>query len=276
MKGIERRDLAIDSLYVDSANVRTSGGAPLVELEDSIERHGILEPLIVRPGKRGKFGVVVGSRRYAAAKAAGLKKVPCIVKKFSDNEALAVSVTENIHRGNLAPEEEAGAVARLYRIHGSMGKVAKAINKSKSWVQNQLETGEFLAKVRKRRGNAVQPVVRLPEDTRKIGTIGAAAKSLFPGKPEKQVELFDALKDRPREEVNRAIRFVREKAEEAKERPVAEVVKKAFQVPHVDVRVQFDAKVSREIIRVAEKRGISWEDVVRIAVEQWIHREAGT
>lgn len=115
------------------------------------------------------------------------------MKDLTDEEAVALSFTENLQRENLTPDEEADGVATLYRMHGSMSKVGEAVNKSKSWVQNQLEAKGIIDTLRKEKG--VQHAVRLPEDTTKIARISTAAKALFPDKPKKQVELFDATAD---------------------------------------------------------------------------------
>ena len=89
-------DLETAKLFVGESNVRKSVG-DITELKLSIEEKGILEPLLVRPLKN-KFEIVVGSRRYEAAKALGLKKVPVIIRPMSDTEALSLSLVENIQR----------------------------------------------------------------------------------------------------------------------------------------------------------------------------------
>jgi uncharacterized FlaG/YvyC family protein len=85
------------------------------------------------------------------------------------------------------------------------------------------------------------------------------------------MELFSELKDRPRDEVRRVVEHLK-----AKEEPIEEIPKAVEQVlkaPSVDVSIEFDAKLSRAIIKVSEDRGISWEEVIRIAVEQWLKEE---
>ncbi|MGA3109982.1 MAG: ParB/RepB/Spo0J family partition protein, partial [Candidatus Bathyarchaeia archaeon] len=92
-------ELETNKLFVGDSNVRKSVG-DITELKLSIEEKGILEPLLVRPLKN-RFEIVVGSRRYEAAKALGLRKVPAIIRPMSDTEALSLSLVENIQRNDL-------------------------------------------------------------------------------------------------------------------------------------------------------------------------------
>lgn len=95
------QQISISKLFVGKNNVRRAVG-DITELTMSIEEKGVLEPLIVRP-VGSHFEVIVGSRRLAASKAAGLKQVPVIVRKMTDDESLIASLTENIQRNNLEP-----------------------------------------------------------------------------------------------------------------------------------------------------------------------------
>ena len=107
-------DLETSKLFVGEGNVRKSVG-DITELKLSIQEKGILEPILVRP-KNKKYEVVVGSRRFEAAKALGLKRVPAIIRALNDAEALAVSLVENIQRNDLELEEEAEGVLRLMKL----------------------------------------------------------------------------------------------------------------------------------------------------------------
>ena len=84
----------------------------LMELADSIKQFGIIQPLIVQE-KNGFYEIIAGERRWRAAKLAGLKEVPVIVKDYSDLEVVEISLIENIQRENLNPIEEALAYKRL-------------------------------------------------------------------------------------------------------------------------------------------------------------------
>ncbi len=107
-------DLETNKLFVGDINVRKSVG-DITELKLSIEEKGILQPLLVRPLKN-RFEIVVGSRRYEAAKSLGLRKVPVIIRPMSDTEAVSLSLVENIQRSDLELEEEAEGVLRLMKL----------------------------------------------------------------------------------------------------------------------------------------------------------------
>ena len=84
----------------------------LLELADSLRQYGILQPLIVQR-KKGYHEIIAGERRWRAAKLAGLKEVPVIIKEYSPQEVVEISLIENIQRENLNPIEEAVAFKRL-------------------------------------------------------------------------------------------------------------------------------------------------------------------
>jgi ParB family chromosome partitioning protein len=268
-KVIERKEIPLSQLYIDEQNVRKDVG-DISELENSIEHYGVLEAITVRTGRGGKYAIVIGSRRFKASKNVGLKTIPAVVKELTDEEAFLESLSENLHRENLDADEEATAVAKLYQIHKSEDKVAKAIDMSKTWVHDQLAAKGIIDVFKATGGHAHRGPI-LPADSRKVRTIAEAGKTLFPDQPKKQIELFTELKDRPRDEVKRVIEHLKAKEEPIKEIPRA--VEQVLKAPSVDISIQFDAKLSRAIIKVAEDRGITWEDVVRIAVEQWLKKE---
>lgn len=84
----------------------------LRELADSIRQHGILQPLVLKPVK-GRYLIIAGERRYRAARMAGVKQVPAVIKEVSEQELLQLSIIENIQREDLNPLEEAEGIAEL-------------------------------------------------------------------------------------------------------------------------------------------------------------------
>ena len=84
----------------------------LLELSESVKQYGILQPLLVSD-KKDYYEIIAGERRWRAAKLAGLKEVPVIVKEFSEQELVEISLIENIQREDLNPVEEAKAYKRL-------------------------------------------------------------------------------------------------------------------------------------------------------------------
>ena len=107
-------------------------------LASSIKEKGILQPLIVR-NKDGAYELIAGERRLRAARDAGLKKVPVIIKELSDNEVLEIALIENLLRENLSPIEEASAYQSLMdNFSHTQEKVASIVGKSRSYIANTL------------------------------------------------------------------------------------------------------------------------------------------
>lgn len=115
----------------------------LQELADSISKQGIIQPIIVRsisvdPSKP-KFEIIAGERRWRAAQLAGMHEVPVVIKKYSDEEAIAVSLIENIQREDLNPIEEATSLDRLIEEFGlTHQEAADAVGRSRAAVSNLL------------------------------------------------------------------------------------------------------------------------------------------
>ena len=120
---------------------RTFEEDALIELVSSIREKGVLQPLLVRkhPQKDGMYEIVAGERRYRAAKIAGLKEVPVIVKDFDDRTTLEVALIENLQRENLNPLEEAEGYKRLLdEFQYTQEELSKVVGKSRSFVANQM------------------------------------------------------------------------------------------------------------------------------------------
>ncbi len=114
----------------------------LNELADSIRTQGIMQPILVRPltGKdAGKYEIIAGERRFRAAKLAGLREVPVLVKEVEDKNAAVMALIENIQREDLNPLEEAHGVRRLLDEFGlTHEQAAQAIGRSRSATSNLL------------------------------------------------------------------------------------------------------------------------------------------
>ena len=111
----------------------------LKELASSIEEQGIIQPILVRELGDGKFEIIAGERRWQAAKIAGLKEVPVLIKDISDNDALALALIENIQRENLNVIEEAHGIKRLIDEFGMTHEVAAdSLGKSRATITNLL------------------------------------------------------------------------------------------------------------------------------------------
>ena len=110
----------------------------LQELADSIKQYGIIEPLIVQ--KNGSmYKIIAGERRWRAARIAGLKEIPVIVKKYSDEEVFEIALIENIQREDLNPIEEAIAYRKLMdEFHLKQDDIANRVGKSRVAVTNSM------------------------------------------------------------------------------------------------------------------------------------------
>lgn len=119
------------------------------ELAGSIKEHGIIQPLIVRKSIKG-FELVAGERRLRAAKLAGLKQVPVVVKAYTDQQLMEIALIENLQRENLNPLEEAEAYEKLIAYHDyTQDQLAKKIGKSRPHVANMLRLLQLPEGIRK-------------------------------------------------------------------------------------------------------------------------------
>lgn len=119
------------------------------ELADSIGQYGIISPLLVQK-KDNYYEIIAGERRWRAAKKAGLKEVPVIIKNISDREAVEISLIENIQREDLNPMEESRAYERLVKEYGlSQEEVAQKVSRSRSAVTNSMRLLKLQPSVQK-------------------------------------------------------------------------------------------------------------------------------
>ena len=111
----------------------------LEELAMSIREHGIIQPLIVAPAMNGTFTLIAGERRLQAARRAGLRKVPVVIRNATDQQLLELALIENVQRADLNPIEEAEAYHHLIKEFGiSQESVASRVGKSRVAVTNTL------------------------------------------------------------------------------------------------------------------------------------------
>lgn len=143
------RMINIDEIYPSPNQARTELGN-IQELMDSIKEKGILEPILVRR-KDELYEIIAGERRYAAAKNLGIKHIPCIEMRVSDNEAIEIALIENIQRKDLDIFEEAEGIKTLSELYEySHEQIAKKIGKARSTVTE------------------IIGICRIPDDIRKM------------------------------------------------------------------------------------------------------------
>ena len=134
------REIAISDLSTGKYQPRTHmDEAALQDLAESIKSRGIVQPILVREIKVGKFEIVAGERRWRAAQIAGLATVPALVREIADEHALGIGLIENIQREDLNAIEEAAGIKRLIdEFKLTHETAAKAVGRSRAAVTNLL------------------------------------------------------------------------------------------------------------------------------------------
>ena len=118
------------------------------ELADSIKKHGVLSPILVREVGLDKFEVIAGERRVRASKIAGLKTIPSLINQKEDQEALEAALIENLQREDLNPVEEARGYDRLKReFELTQDEIAKATGKARSTIANSMRILSLSSKI---------------------------------------------------------------------------------------------------------------------------------
>lgn len=111
----------------------------IAELAETIQSHGLLQPIIVRPVGDNKYQIIAGERRYRAIKKLNWQKIPAIVKKMDEKEAASMAVIENLQREGLTAIEEAESYRKLMDLNQlTQLELARAIGKSQAFVANKL------------------------------------------------------------------------------------------------------------------------------------------
>ena len=138
--GEELRELELELLAPGRHQPRRKFDAEALQsLADSIRSQGVVQPIVARPAGGGRYEIVAGERRWRAAKMAGLKTIPTVVRQIPDRTAMAVALVENIQRADLNPLEEAEALRRLIDECGLTHELtAEAVGRSRAAVSNLL------------------------------------------------------------------------------------------------------------------------------------------
>ena len=133
-------------LYIDINDIKPNSAQPrsvfdeekLKELADSIRTNGVIQPLIVREGKKG-YELVAGERRWRASRIAGLRKVPCIVRDFDDRQNAIVAIIENMQREDLNPIEEAAGLKAMTEKYGfTQEQISASLGRSRTYIANSI------------------------------------------------------------------------------------------------------------------------------------------
>ena len=163
----------------------------LQQLSESIEKHGVLQPITVRQ-LNGHYIIVMGERRYRASKLAGKKTVPCIVRTYENNDVLEVQIIENLQRQDVEPTEEAEAIAYLSEKYAPT-EIAKRLGRTDNFIRQRLKLAGLI--------DGFNHFVRNGEMTISLG-VGVA---LF--EPEEQQMMLETMgEDFSAHQINRMIK----------------------------------------------------------------------
>lgn len=134
------REIALDLIDRNPYQTRSRFDEPqLAELAASIAATGVIQPILVRPIANGRFQLIAGERRWTASGQAGKKTVPAIVRSVSDQQAMEMTVIENLQRSDLNPMEQARAFDRLSQdFHLTQEQIAKRTGKDRTSIANSL------------------------------------------------------------------------------------------------------------------------------------------
>jgi ParB/RepB/Spo0J family partition protein len=276
----------ITKLFVGKTNVRKSPG-DVGDLVDSIKEKGVLEPVLARP-IGGRYELVVGSRRFEAAKIAGLKKLPAVVRPMTDEEAIIVSLVENIQRRDIEPEEEYDAIVALKKVnpraYGSSDQIAKALGKSRRYVEDRISAVEAVRAIRKESPRSEITVKQAPlPSERREGVLPVKHATYL-----QRAEEATTVQDLPRKERASQLKELAEtiapltgpEAENvvshfvmAPQRPVEDIRKEVSYLRAVKLEILIDPRVADALRRAAEERNTTMEAVATLAIHSWLRQQ---
>lgn len=225
----------------------------LLELSESIKQYGLLQPILVQD-RKDYYEIIAGERRWRAAKLAGLKQVPVIIKNLTDQEIVEISLIENIQRENLNPIEEAQAYKRLLNeFHLKQDEVAERVSKSRTAVTNSMR------------------LLKLSDDVQRMVidemiTTGHARALLGVEDPAEQYNLAQRIFDEKLSvrEVEKIVKNMGKPAKLKKEK----VVDKSMQVIYDDISEKLKTQLGTKVNIVPKEDGSG-----KIEIEFYSHDE---
>jgi ParB family chromosome partitioning protein len=226
------REIELKEIHPSKLNPRLEINLEhLSELADSIKEVGLLEPIIVRPMDEG-FEVVVGERRYRASQQAGLRKVPAIIREYSDDEVVQLNLIENVHREDLSAVEK-GRVCK-YLLENCAEKfpsqvaLAKKIGVSSDIVSLWLRTIEVVPKEAQKYVAPSTVSGQVPEG--KIDFLTAVKVGRSVEEPEKRLEIIKTLAEKrlPAKDRDQVIKKIAHEPE----KPIEEAMKEVADAPY--------------------------------------------
>lgn len=212
------------------------------DLSKSIKEHGVVQPIIVKPSQNNRYTIVAGERRWRAARAAGLDKIPVIIRDFNDKEMLEIALIENLQREDLNPIEEAEGINSLIESYGlTQEQVAQRLGKSRPSIANSLR----LLKLPKHVKNLLEEG--------KIST-GHARALLALNSHTKMIELADLIVDKSLS-VRETENIVKKIKEEKQKKNKSKTLEKPSFILEIENRMEeyFGTRVT---IQQGKKKGV--------------------
>ena len=223
----------------------------LQELADSIKQFGLLQPILVQD-RKDYYEIIAGERRWRAAKLAGLKEVPVIIRNYTEQEIVEISLIENIQREDLNPIEEAQAYKRLLtEFHLKQDEVAERVSKSRAAVTNSIR----LLKLN-------EEVQRMVVD--EMISTGHARALLAVENPEEQYNLAERIVDE-KMSVRDVEKLVKNLHKPAKSKKVDD---KTMQVIYQDIEEKLKQKLGRKVTVTSKGEGSG-----KIEIEFYNHED---
>lgn len=158
----KNEDTATKVIYIDINQIKPNENQPrkhfneekIKELASSIIEHGIIQPLVLRKIDEKRYEIVAGERRWRAARAAGLERVPSIIRDFTDEENMIIAIIENMQREDLNSIEEAEGLRQMIETYGfTQEEVSKSVSKSRPYITNALRLLKLPEKIQEKLAN---------------------------------------------------------------------------------------------------------------------------
>jgi ParB/RepB/Spo0J family partition protein len=227
------RQIEINKIRHSRLNPRLDiNQAELKELADSISAVGVLQPIILRPVQNGEYEVVVGERRFAAAKKVGLRSIPAVVRSYSDEQVVELNLIENIQRAELSAVEKGRSCKELMerypQMYPNVERVAAKIGVSTTTVRSWLQLVDAPLEIQKM--VAPTPKMGVPRETGKIDWDTAVTITRSIRNQERQVEIAREIANKPI--YRREARAVIEKAAKEPEKSVQTLIKEVIETPY--------------------------------------------
>ena len=246
-KNKQIQDLALDKIEPNQYQPRHQFSEESIsELAQTLDKEGLLQPIVVRESDNG-YEIIAGERRYRAAQSLGWETIPAIVKEMDDDQAASLAVIENLQRENLNPIDEAQAYKNLMKLNDlTQTALAKEMGKSQSYVANKLRLLKLTPKVQAslidgnisaRHGRAL---VGLDEKTQEKVLNEVLAKGLNVKETEAIVKDVDG--------------YFKPKTKKAKKQGKSESKKRVVNKMPKDLKVQINT--IKRAVKLAEESGI--------------------